>query len=149
MRYAAHHEPAISGVSFDVKPGEVVAISGGNGCGKSSVLKLIAGIYQNVKGRVLLFGEPVKPGARALARVGALVDGPGFVPHLSGLDNLRLGLQELGHGEVTHIRDAQHGLLMDDRAACRLPGKRGGQPPFRASEEAPGQRETAHRAVLP
>jgi ABC-2 type transport system ATP-binding protein len=39
---------------------------------------------------VLLFGEPVGPGAGVLSRVGALVDGPGFVPHLSGLDNLRL-----------------------------------------------------------
>ncbi len=56
LRYAAHHEPAISGVSFDVKPGEVVAISGGNGCGKSSVLKLIAGIYQPQVGAVLIDG---------------------------------------------------------------------------------------------
>jgi ABC-2 type transport system ATP-binding protein len=41
-------------------------------------------------GRVELFGERVHPGAKVLGRVGALVDGPGFVPHLSGRENLRL-----------------------------------------------------------
>jgi ABC-2 type transport system ATP-binding protein len=53
-------------------------------------LKILLGLVRPTAGRVELFGEPVRPGAPALGRVGALVDGPGFVPHLSGLENLRL-----------------------------------------------------------
>ncbi|MEH2483517.1 ATP-binding cassette subfamily C protein LapB [Nitrobacteraceae bacterium AZCC 2146] len=56
LRYAAHHEPAIGGISFDIKPGQVVAVTGGNGCGKSSVLKLVAGVYQPQIGAVLIDG---------------------------------------------------------------------------------------------
>jgi ABC-2 type transport system ATP-binding protein len=39
---------------------------------------------------VRVFGEKVLPGASVLSRVGAFVEGPGFLPHLSGRDNLRL-----------------------------------------------------------
>ncbi len=54
LRYAPHHEPAIGGISFDIKPGQIVAVTGGNGCGKSSVLKLVAGVYQPQIGAVLI-----------------------------------------------------------------------------------------------
>ena len=42
------------------------------------------------RARSTAFGEPVGPGAPVLARIGAFVEGPGFLPHLSGLENLRL-----------------------------------------------------------
>ena len=60
MRYSPHHDPALAGVSFEIQPGEVVAITGGNGSGKSSVLKLIAGLYQAQMGVVLLDGVEVR-----------------------------------------------------------------------------------------
>jgi len=56
LRYAPHHEPAIGGVSFDIKSGQIVAVTGGNGCGKSSILKLVAGIYPPQMGAVLIDG---------------------------------------------------------------------------------------------
>ncbi len=56
IRYQPNHDPALSGVSFDIKPGEVVAIAGANGSGKSSILKLIADLYQPQAGAVFIDG---------------------------------------------------------------------------------------------
>jgi ABC-2 type transport system ATP-binding protein len=81
---------AVDGLDLVVESGQVLGLAGPNGSGKTVTLKVLLGLVRPTAGRVLLFGEPARPGARALARVGALVDGPGFVPHLSGLDNLRL-----------------------------------------------------------
>jgi ATP-binding cassette, subfamily C, bacterial LapB len=52
IRYNPDAEPALMGVSFDVKPGEVIALIGGNGSGKSTVVKLIAGIYTPQAGSI-------------------------------------------------------------------------------------------------
>jgi ATP-binding cassette, subfamily C, bacterial LapB len=60
LRYLQDSEPALLGVTFDVKPGEVVAIAGNNGSGKSSILKLILGMYQAQAGAVLLDGVDVR-----------------------------------------------------------------------------------------
>jgi len=52
LRYSPEAHPALVGVSFDVTPGEVIAIVGANGSGKSTVLKLIAGMYTPQAGSV-------------------------------------------------------------------------------------------------
>ncbi len=56
IRYQPNHDPALAGVSFDIKPGEIVAIAGANGSGKSSILKLIADLYQPQAGAVFIDG---------------------------------------------------------------------------------------------
>ncbi len=60
MRYAQDAEPALLGVSFEAKPGQIVAIRGGNGSGKSSVLKLALGLYQPQGGSVRLNGVDIR-----------------------------------------------------------------------------------------
>ncbi|BCG63757.1 MAG: ATP-binding cassette, subfamily C, bacterial LapB [Methyloprofundus sp.] len=54
FRYAAKQDPALLGVSFDIKPGELVAIAGYTGSGKSTLLKIIAGMYQPQGGALYL-----------------------------------------------------------------------------------------------
>jgi len=90
---------AIDGLDLTVKRGQVMGLAGPNGSGKSVTLKVLLGLVRPDAGLVQLFGETVHPGAKALGRVGALVDGPGFVPHLSGLENLRLAWRVTGHHE--------------------------------------------------
>ena len=60
LKYTAESEPALLGVSLDVKPGQVVAIKGNNGSGKSSILKLILGLYQPQAGSVRIDGMDIR-----------------------------------------------------------------------------------------
>jgi ABC-2 type transport system ATP-binding protein len=81
---------AVRGVSFDVERGMVLGLLGPNGAGKTTVLRMLMGLIRPTAGSIHAFGELVGAGAPVLARIGAFVEGPGFLPHLSGLDNLRL-----------------------------------------------------------
>ena len=81
---------AVRGVSFDVERGMVLGLLGPNGAGKTTVLRMLMGLIRPTAGSIHAFGEPVGAGAPVLARIGAFVEGPGFLPHLSGLENLRL-----------------------------------------------------------
>jgi len=52
IRYSPDSDPALVGVSFDIEPGEVLCVVGGNGSGKSTVLKLLAGMYAPQAGSI-------------------------------------------------------------------------------------------------
>ncbi|HSV64297.1 MAG TPA: alpha/beta fold hydrolase [Mycobacteriales bacterium] len=81
---------AVDQVSFRVEHGQVCGLLGPNGAGKTTTLRVLMGLVHPTSGLVRVFGQVVTPGAAVLARVGAFVEGPGFLPHLSGLDNLTL-----------------------------------------------------------
>ena len=70
---------ALSGVSFDVQPGETFGLVGENGAGKSTLLKIAAGTIR-----------PTRGGVKREGRVAALLElGAGFHPEESGYDNMR------------------------------------------------------------
>ncbi|HEX7746296.1 MAG TPA: alpha/beta fold hydrolase [Micromonosporaceae bacterium] len=80
---------AVSNVDFEVRRGQVVGLLGPNGAGKTTTLRVLMGLTQPSAGEVYVFGHRLVPGSPVLSRIGALVEGPGFLPHLSGLANLR------------------------------------------------------------
>ena len=61
----------LEGVNLSIEPGELVAIAGPNGGGKTTLVRLIVGLERPTSGRVELFGEPVRAG-RGDRRVGYL-----------------------------------------------------------------------------
>ena len=81
---------AVSGVSFTVERGQVLGLLGPNGAGKTTTLRVLMGLILPTSGTVRVFGAEVVPGSPALARLGAFVEGPGLLPHLSGRENLEL-----------------------------------------------------------
>jgi ABC-2 type transport system ATP-binding protein len=80
---------AVEEISFTVQRGQVVGLLGPNGAGKTTTLRVLMGLTMPTAGEALVFGNPLRPGAPVLSRIGALVEGPGFLPHLSGYENLR------------------------------------------------------------
>ena len=80
---------AVEDISFTVERGQVVGLLGPNGAGKTTTLRVLMGLTMPTEGEALVFGHRLVPGSPILSRVGALVEGPGFLPHLTGLDNLK------------------------------------------------------------
>lgn len=76
----------LKNVSFEIKEGEFVGIMGRNGVGKSTTLKLIAGIYKATEGQIITHGK-VAP----LLELGA-----GFADELSGYENIFLNAAIMG-----------------------------------------------------
>ena len=65
---------------------------GPNGSGKTTLIRMLLGLTRPTAGRAELLGHPIPDGAaQALPRVGALVEGPGFHPFLTGRENLQPG----------------------------------------------------------
>jgi len=81
---------AVEDLSFAVRRGQVYGLLGPNGAGKTTTLRVLMGLERPTRGTTRLFGTRVTPGCRELVRVGAMVEQAAFVPHLSGLRNLRL-----------------------------------------------------------
>ncbi|GAB2759380.1 alpha/beta fold hydrolase [Salinifilum aidingensis] len=91
-RLSKSHAGTAGGVrelSLRVERGQIVGLLGPNGAGKTTTLRMLLGLVHPDAGTVRIFGHLARPGAPVLSRVGALVENPGFLPHLSGIDNLR------------------------------------------------------------
>ncbi|RZU50536.1 ABC-2 type transport system ATP-binding protein [Krasilnikovia cinnamomea] len=98
---------AVERVDFTVERGQVVGLLGPNGAGKTTTLRVLMGLTLPTEGDALVFGHRLVPGAPILSRVGALVEGPGFLPHLSGYENLRAYWRATGRPEAdAHFDEA-------------------------------------------
>jgi ABC-type multidrug transport system ATPase subunit len=90
---------AVDRVSMTVRRGEVYGFLGPNGAGKTTTLRMMLGLIAPASGSATVLGEPAGR-ADVTARVGALVEGPGFYPYLSGRDNLRVMARHRGLGDT-------------------------------------------------
>jgi ABC-2 type transport system ATP-binding protein len=79
---------AVDGVSFRAEAGQVLGLLGPNGAGKTTVIRMLVGLIRPDSGSIYVRGQPVHAGADVLSSVGAFIEGPGFLPHLSGKANL-------------------------------------------------------------
>ncbi|MEU3145565.1 MULTISPECIES: alpha/beta fold hydrolase [unclassified Streptomyces] len=98
---------AVRDLSFRVERGQVLGLLGPNGAGKTTTLRMLMGLIKPDGGEIRVFGHAIRPGAPVLSRVGAFVEGAGFLPHLSGRENLELYWQATGRpAEDSHIEEA-------------------------------------------
>ena len=96
---------AVAGVDFTVPRGVVLGLLGPNGAGKTTTMRMAMGLIRPTEGSVYVFGERVTPGAPVLSRIGAFVEGPGFLPHLSGRQNLDIFWRASGRTGDPHFED--------------------------------------------
>lgn len=85
---------AIRGISLDVQAGQIVALLGANGAGKTTVLKTISGAMEPQKGSVHLNGEPIHkldPDVVARRGIAHVPEGREVFPFLTVDENLRVG----------------------------------------------------------
>jgi ABC-2 type transport system ATP-binding protein len=81
---------AVDDFSFRVEQSQICGLLGPNGAGKTTSLRVLLGLIHPTAGDACLFGETVRPSSPLLRRVGALIETAAFVPHLSGMTNLKL-----------------------------------------------------------
>ncbi|MEU6606647.1 CocE/NonD family hydrolase [Streptomyces shenzhenensis] len=98
---------AVRELSFRVEKGQVLGLLGPNGAGKTTTLRMLMGLITPDDGEIRVFGHAIRPGAPVLSRVGAFVEGAGFLPHLSGRENLELYWRATGRpAEDAHLDEA-------------------------------------------
>ncbi|WP_370963181.1 sugar ABC transporter ATP-binding protein [Amycolatopsis sp. cg9] len=106
---------AVAGVSFGLYAGEAHALVGENGAGKSTIVKMLAGVHKPDDGTLLLDGRPVEFGSPAAAKaagIAVIYQEPTLFPDLSVAENIVMG------------RHPRAGLGRIDRAAIRAEAER-------------------------
>ncbi len=82
--------PALSNISFDLMPGEFLAIAGPSGCGKSTLLNLISGLLTPEKGSIYMGDQPV---GTPNTRIGYMLQKDHLLEWRSIYRNIILGLE--------------------------------------------------------
>jgi ABC-type nitrate/sulfonate/bicarbonate transport system ATPase subunit len=95
-RFAGSAEPLFRDLRFDVAPGSVVAVLGPSGVGKSTLLRLVAGIDRAFSGAITVDGRP----AREAPPPGFVFQDARLLPWLTAAGNLRLAAPDLDEAQA-------------------------------------------------
>ena len=107
----------IQDFSLEIKEGERFVLLGGSGCGKTTLLRLIAGLEEPGAGKIIIGGEDVSKLASEKRPVGFIFQRHALFPHMTVYDNIAVGPRVRGMDEneirkkiedlleVTHLKD--------------------------------------------
>jgi ABC-2 type transport system ATP-binding protein len=109
---------AVDAVTMTVRRGEVYGFLGPNGAGKTTTLRMCLGLVLPTSGTATVLGRPAGDPA-TIARVGALIEGPGFYPYLSGRANLQVMARYRGLPDSV-VDDALERVHLGDRGGDRF-----------------------------
>ena len=117
-------------LDLDVANGECIALLGASGCGKSTALRLIAGLDQPDRGSIRINGAEMVDVPAEQRRVGMVFQSYALFPHLNVWDNLELGLRMRGGNASSRgerIRGVLDVLQLSEQARQRPSQLSGGQ----------------------
>jgi NitT/TauT family transport system ATP-binding protein len=105
--------PVIDSVSFSVEAGEFVCLLGPNGCGKTTLLRIVGGLEPPTRGTVTLGGEPVVGSGRHTRKVGVVFQEDRLLPWMTLRENVELVQKPLGiHGAARRATAARYQALV-------------------------------------
>lgn len=124
--------PILSGVDFDLEPGEIACLLGPSGCGKTTALRAIAGFVGLSQGIVQLDSQVISepgyvrpPESRG---IGMVFQDYALFPHLSVEANIRFGLGDKSENQIKHIVKEMLSLVgLSDKASSYPHELSGGQ----------------------
>lgn len=104
--FSYENKEVLRDISFNLKKGEIVAIVGKSGSGKSTFLKLVAGILsRRYQGRIRVFGSPK---SFKKSKIGFVPQEPSFIPDLSLEDNIKIIGLNFGISEKESLEKANN-----------------------------------------
>ncbi len=86
----------LTGITFDIRSGEIVALLGPSGCGKSTLLSIIAGIEKQDDGNIFWMGAPIDHVPPHRRGFGLMFQDNVLFPHLNVFENVAFGLKMSG-----------------------------------------------------
>lgn len=131
----------VEDVSFSVAPGELLALVGASGSGKTTTLRIIAGYETADSGRVLLSGEDITQLPPQRRSFGMVFQHYALFPHMSVEENVAFGLEARGVGRGERAERARRAL-----AAVGLEGA--GARPVQSLSGGEQQRVAVARALI-
>ena len=103
VQYAGRSRPAVDGVSFGLRTGDIGVLIGPSGCGKTTLLRAVAGLEAVAAGSIKLSGQVVSSTAVNLApesrRIGMVFQDYALFPHLDARHNVGFGIHHLQKAE--------------------------------------------------
>ena len=124
-------KPVLQGVDIDVKEGEIVAIIGGNGVGKSTLMKTLIGLLPSQRGEIRVKGRQVdglSAHRRARLGIGYVPQGRDVFPRMTVLENLMVGQSISGRKLDGKLEEVYHYFpILQERAHQRAGTMSGGQ----------------------
>lgn len=97
-------QPLLRGISFSVAGGETVCLLGASGSGKSTILRIIAGLEEPEAGEVRWDGQSLAGVPAHQRRFGLMFQDYALFPHLSVFENVAFGLRMLGRERVARLK---------------------------------------------
>lgn len=83
-------EVVLNNISFELKKGKIYGFVGKNGSGKTVLMKSICGFLHPQQGEIKVFGKIIGKDVDFPENIGIIIETPGFFPHFSGYENLKL-----------------------------------------------------------
>jgi ABC-type nitrate/sulfonate/bicarbonate transport system ATPase subunit len=110
--YGADAAFSLTDATIAIAPGSLTGLLGPNGCGKTTLLRIVGGIEPATRGRVTLDGQPIVADAHHVRRIGVVFQEDRLLPWLSLRDNVALVLTPLGGTAATRAATAEHYLRL-------------------------------------